>query len=217
MISSLLVPTLQRYARASLGPFLHSNLTQSYSRLNHPTPTPPGLTGCPRRGGHGLVPHTTCVLSQPRFNLTSWTTSHQPSTTSSTSSATSTSVRSFNLPRDSYVRPIRQALDASRHIASTTWAKLQGSIFTTAQPHELCVRSRSRFHSRASTVIAHGETSFAGQPPTTAMHEDTNLTSTPPETKPGSAQRSKLGRSFDIMNQLFNSAHGHMLTSPPST
>ena len=44
------------------------------------------------------------------------------------------------------------------------------------------------------------------------MHEDTNLTSTPPETKPGSAQRSKLGRSFDIMNQLFNSAHGHMLT-----
>ena len=140
------------------------------------------------------------------------TTSHQPSTTSSTSSATSTSVRSFNLPRDSHVRPIRQALDAQRHITSTTWAKLQGSIFTAAQPHELCVRSRSRFHSRASTVIAHGETSFAGQPPTTAMHEDTNLTSTPPETKPGSAQRSKLGRSFDIMNQLFNSAHGHMLT-----
>ena len=45
------------------------------------------------------------------------------------------------------------------------------------------------------------------------MHEENaNLTSTPPETKPGSAQRSKLGRSFDIMNQLFNSAHGHMLT-----
>ena len=212
MISSLFVPTLQGYARASLGPFLHSNLTQSYSRLNHPTPTPPGWTDCPRRSGHGLVPHTTCVLSQPRFNLYP----EQPrinlrrllllAPRLPRPSAPSTH------PGDSYVRPIRQAPDAQRHITSTTWAKLQGSIFTAAQPHELCVRSRSRFHSRASTVIAHGETSFTGQPPTTAMHEDTNLTSTPPEVKPGFAQRSKLGRPIDIKDQLFNSAPGQVLT-----
>ena len=45
------------------------------------------------------------------------------------------------------------------------------------------------------------------------MHEENaNLLLTPPETKPGSAQRSKLGRLIDIKDQLFNSALGQVLS-----